>query len=63
MNLPPLPEPFFPGHELTQVFGGGIYLADQIRAYAEAAVLAERERCAQIAAAIRAAASVGGSDE
>lgn len=41
MNLPPLPEP-------ASINGLPGYTADQLRAYAEAAVLAERERCAQV---------------
>ena len=44
MNLPPLPRPTMPDeHGLS-----GFYTADQMRAYAEAAALAERERCAAV---------------
>jgi hypothetical protein len=49
IDLPPLPESDFTdngdvfGHELTTG-----YTADQMQAYASAAVLSERERCARI---------------
>ena len=42
-ELPPLPEPYF-----THPFGRELWHDDQMRAYAAAAVAAERERCAKL---------------
>ena len=43
-ELPPLPEP----HWRWQTDPADAYTADQMRAYAAAAVAAERERCAKL---------------
>lgn len=52
IELPELPASFCKGSPSLEAIGktvGGLYSGDVMRAYAEAAVLAERERCADIA--------------
>jgi hypothetical protein len=46
-QLPPLPQGYEP-HELPLDYYGPLWIESQLRAYAAAAVQAERERCADI---------------
>lgn len=59
IELPPLPEPVgweysfhnqrhLAVHRVSGIRAVGVFTADQLRAYAEAAVLQERERCAKL---------------
>jgi hypothetical protein len=47
IELPPMPEPHWAEH-FQGTIPLGAFTADQMRAYARAAVLAERERCASV---------------
>lgn len=46
MKLPRLPKSNYPDMTYKRCFIGTVYTADQMKAYAEKAVLAEREACA-----------------
>lgn len=54
MTLPPLPKPFtslpLKGSQTTSIH---VWASDQVQAYAEAAVLAEREACAKACVAMQ----------
>lgn len=47
-DLPPLPEPVAKHVQHKRCYVGHVYTADQMRAYARAAVKAEREACAKL---------------
>jgi hypothetical protein len=48
VEMPPLPEPALSGYPQDSPDEFVAFSSDQIQAYARAAVLAERERCAKI---------------
>ena len=67
MTLPPLPEPLVMVNRYGQGAStsdgdGGVFTADQMHAYATAAVLAERETCALLSETVVTAACEGTGD-
>ena len=53
MKLPRLPKSNYPDMTYQRRFIGAVYTPEQMKAYAEKAVLAEREACAQVCESMR----------
>lgn len=53
MKLPRLPRSKYPNTTYRRCYIGTVYTPEQMKAYAEKAVLAEREACAQVCESMR----------